>query len=77
MPEPTARAHARSYPDSDYCDRWDLLVGLDGLHVINAAEREGRRGVSCGWWSSHRHGREGCWVCGVIAHSHGRRTVLV
>jgi hypothetical protein len=43
MPEPTACARARSYPDSDYCDRCDLLVGLDGFHVIDVAELlEGR-----------------------------------
>src|SRR5215218_2277776 len=48
MPEPTACARARSSPDSDYCDRCDLLVGLDGFHIIDVAEREDRRGWRCG-----------------------------
>ena len=74
MPEPTACARARSHPDSDYCDRCDLLVGLDGFHVIDVAEREDRRGVSLGVVESPPR-QEGCRVCGVIAHSHGRRTV--
>jgi hypothetical protein len=74
MPEPTACARARFYPDSDYCDRCDLLVGLDGFHVIDVAEREDRRGCPYGWWSSHRHGRRAAGLR-VIAHSHGRRTV--
>jgi transposase len=75
MPEPTACARARSYPDADYCDRCDLLVGLDGFHVIDVAEREDRRGVSLQVVVESPPRREGCRVCGVIAHSHGRRTV--
>lgn len=75
MPEPTACARARSYPDSDYCDRCNLLVGLDGFHVIDVAECEGGRGVSLRVVVESPPRQEGCRVCGVIAHSHGRRTV--
>jgi hypothetical protein len=29
-----------------YCDRCDLLVGLDGFHVLDVAERVGKRAAS-------------------------------
>lgn len=48
MSEPTGCAPARSCPDSSfdsaYCERCDLLVGLAGLHVVDVAERAGKRG---------------------------------
>jgi hypothetical protein len=75
MPEPTACARARSYPDADDCDRCNLLVGLDGFHVIDVAEGEGRGGVSLPVVVESPPRQEGCRVCGVIAHRHGRRTV--
>jgi hypothetical protein len=75
MPEPTACARARSYPDADDCDRCDLLVGLDGFHVIDVAEGEGRGGVSLPVVVESPPRQEGCRVCGVIVHRHGRRTV--
>ena len=37
MSEPTSRCRA----DGGYCDRCDLLVGLEGLHVL-AVERDPR-----------------------------------
>ena len=42
MLEPTAcdRARPRSDPRC-YCTRCDLLVGLDGFHVIDVVERGG------------------------------------
>lgn len=39
MPEPTLCCRARG----DYCDRCDLLVGLDGLHVIGVERDDGGR----------------------------------
>jgi transposase len=71
--EPTGCPRAHSH--SCYCSRCDLLVGLDGFHVVEVAEHRGRRGS---WLrvvveSPARAG--GCRVCGVVAHSHGRREV--
>lgn len=39
MPEPTLCCRARG----GYCDRCDLLVGLDGLHVIGVERDDGGR----------------------------------
>jgi transposase len=71
MSEPTACAHARPCPDPSYCHSCDLLVGLDGFHVIEVAKTEpGLRVVV----ESPRQVM-GCPTCGVIVHSHGRRDV--
>lgn len=72
MLEPTAcdRARPRSQPPC-YCDRCDLLVGLDGFHVIDVAERAGIVRVVVETPAEPA----GCRSCGVIAHSHGRRDV--
>jgi len=55
----------------EYCDRCDLLVGLEGLHVVSVAEN--------GKWLvvtvESASARAACPVCGVIAGSHGRRDV--
>jgi len=71
MSEPTACDRARSCPDPFYCQRCDVLVGLDGFHVIEVAER--------GAWLRVVVETpvvvEGCRVCGVVARSHGRRDV--
>ena len=70
MPEPTGcvRCCARS---GTYCDRCDVLVGLPGLHVVAVAEAG--EGLTVTVESSP--GPVGCPVCGVVAASHGRRTV--
>jgi transposase len=74
--EPTACHRARSCPAHLYCDRCDLLVGLDGFHVIEVSEVPGRR-------SRLRVVVEslaapmGCSGCGVVVSSHGRRDVVL
>jgi hypothetical protein len=72
LSEPTARAVARCHHDTGYCTNCDLLVGLDGLHVI-AVQRdaEGRLRVVV----ESAPAVMGCRTCGVVAHSHGRREV--
>ena len=57
----------------DRCDRCDLLVGLEGFHLVAVARRE------CGLVldiESCDH-CAGCPVCGVIAQGHGRVVVEV
>jgi len=73
--EPTACGVARCHHDSSYCARCDLLVGLDGLHVltVNHDEDAGLLRVVV----ESPPGPMGCGVCGVIAHSHGRRDVTL
>lgn len=53
-----------------YCDRCDLLVGLDGLHVIAVDRDDG----CCGLTVTVESAPEpmGCRSCGVVAHAHGR-----
>jgi transposase len=58
--------------DDCYCERCDLLVGLDGLHVIGV-ERDGGGGLRVTVESALAV--MGCPACGVVASSHGRRTV--
>jgi transposase len=71
--EPTACARARS--DSCYCSRCDLLVGLDGFHVVEVAEHDGKRGPWLRVVVESPLRLEACRSCGVVAHSHGRRAV--
>jgi transposase len=73
--EPTACVRARSCPDPAYCRRCDVLVGLDGFHVLDVDERVGERGPWLRVAVESPARAEGCRSCGVIAHSHGRRTV--
>lgn len=73
MSEPTGCARARS--DSCYCSRCDLLVGLGGFHVVEVAEHHRRHGPGLRIAVESAPRVEGCRVCGVIAHSHGRREV--
>jgi transposase len=74
--EPTARGAARCHPDAScYCSRCDLLVGLDGLHVL-AVERAEHAGVVRVVVESPPD-LMGCRSCGVVAHSHGRRDVVL
>jgi transposase len=55
-----------------YCANCDLLVGLDALHVVRV-ERDDGDGLLVTVESAPEPA--GCPVCGVIAHSHGRRVV--
>ena len=57
--------------DAAYCDRCDLLVGLPGLHVVGVERDLG--GVQVRVESAPA--MMGCPSCGVVASSHGRRTV--
>jgi len=56
-----------------YCERCDLLVGLDGLRVIAVETGEGLLTVTVESPSRVM----GCPACGVVAHSHGRRDVTL
>jgi transposase len=69
--EPTGCA-ARCHHVDEYCSNCDLLVGLDGLHVIGV-ERAGDGSLTITMESAP--GVVGCPGCGVVASSHGRRTV--
>lgn len=73
MCEPTACRCARSCPDRSYCDRCDVLVGLDRFHVIEVAELAGRVRVAV----ESPAELTGCRACGVVAESHGRRDVVL
>ena len=55
-----------------YCINCDLLVGLDGLHVVGV-ERDDGGGLRVTVESARLV--MGCPSCGVVASSHGRRTV--
>ena len=65
MPEPTSCCLVRG----GYCDRCDLLVGLDGLRVIGV-ERDDGGGLAVTVESEPEV--MGCPTCGVVAHAHGR-----
>lgn len=65
MSEPTLCCRALG----GYCDRCDLLVGLDGLHVT-AVERDDGGGLTVTVESAAEP--MGCRSCGVVAHAHGR-----
>jgi len=62
----------RCHYDDCYCDRCDLLVGLPGLHVVGV-ERDDGGGLRVTVESAPAV--MGCPACGVVASSHGRRTV--
>ena len=73
MSETTACVAARCHPDSAYCSRFDLLVGLEGLHVV-CVQRDDDVGVLRVVVES-QPGPMGCHTCGVVAHSHGHPAV--
>ena len=65
MSEPTLCCR----PPGGYCDRCDLMVGLDGLHVT-AVKRDDGGGLTVTVESAAAP--MGCRSCGVVAHAHGR-----
>ena len=65
---------AACHHDDVYCDNCDLLVGLDGLHVVGVV-KTGRDVLVVTVESAPTV--MGCPMCGVVAHSHGRRTVTL
>jgi transposase len=70
MSEPTGCAGGCLRTDT-YCNRCDLLVGLPGLRVIEVLDQDHRLVVTLESPTTE----QGCHSCGVIAGSHGRRTV--
>jgi len=71
MTEPTTRCPARCSSPAAYCGNCDLLVGLDGLHVLEVVAVDERLRVRV----ESPPGPMGCPTCGVVAFSHGRREV--
>jgi len=71
MTEPTACCAARCSSPIAYCGNCDLLVGLDGLHVLDVVDAEEHLRVRV----ESPPGPMGCPACGVVALSHGRREV--
>ena len=70
MSEPTSCCRARG----GYCERCDLLVGLDGLHVTAVDRDDGGRLVVA---VESEPTVMGCPACGVVAHGHGRVAVTL
>ena len=70
MTEPTGCTTCCHVLDA-YCDRCDLLVGLPGLHVVGVVRGPGELKITV----ESPPTVMGCPVCGVVAGSHGRRTV--
>jgi transposase len=66
MPEPTSCCPVLG----GYCDRCDLLVGLDGLRVIGVERDDGGGALTVTVESEPEV--MGCPTCGVVAHGHGR-----
>lgn len=73
MSEPTVCRRARPCPDPSYCESCDLLVGLDGFHVVEVTRLEAGLRVVV---ESPRQ-LMGCPACGVVVGSHGRRDVVL
>jgi transposase len=72
MTEPTACCAARC-PVQPYCGNCDLLVGLQGLHVLEVQRGPDQLRVTV----ESEPSLMGCPACGVVAVSHGRRDVLL
>ena len=62
MSEPTSCCRVRG----GYCERCDVLVGLEGLHVIGVDREDGGRLVV---EVESEPTPMGCPACGVVAHS--------
>lgn len=73
MSEPTACDRTRSCSDPTYCTRCDVLVGLDGFHVIDVDQHQRHLQVVI----ESEPTVTACQSCGVIAYSHGRRDVAL
>ncbi len=71
MTEPTTCCPARCSSPAVYCGNCDLLVGLDGLHVLEVVTADAHLRVRV----ESPPGPMGCPTCGVVALSHGRREV--
>ena len=71
MSEPTGCCCAATTPS--YCDHCDLLVGLEGLHVVDVEKAHDVLVVTMESAST----TVGCPTCGVVAESHGRRTTTL
>ena len=69
--EPTACDRVRPCPDRSYCVSCDLLVGLEGFHVIAVAKTDSGLRVTV----ESPPEVMGCPTCGVVVGSHGRREV--
>ena len=67
MGEPTLCCRA----GGGYCDRCDLLVGLDGLRVVGV-DRAGGGVLTVMVMVESEQGVTGCRACGVVARGHGR-----
>ena len=67
MSEPTGCCCAATTPS--YCDHCDLLVGLEGLHVVDVDKVHDVLVVTMESASTV----VGCPSCGVVAESHGLR----
>ena len=78
LPPRSSRTSTMSHPTCccaslDRCDRCDLLVGLEGFHLMSVARTPGALVLdveSCNQLA-------GCPGCGVIAQGHGRMVVEV
>ena len=75
MRESTACRCARFDDGSSYGERCDVLVGLSGVHVL-AVRYDAERDVLEVTVES-APAPMACVVCGVVAHSHGRRDVAL
>ena len=79
LPPLSSRTSTMSHPtcccsvSPGRCDRRDLLVDLEGFHLVSVARRE--CGLACDRESCDRCA--GCPGCGVIAQGHGRVVVEV
>ena len=71
MTEPMLCCAVRGCSPAVYCGNCDLLVGLDGLHVLEVVVAEERLRVRV----ESPPGLMGCPACAVVALSHGRREV--